>query len=362
MMQQPRVRFSLAALLAVFFLLAGTPAAMAERGGGGGSGSGSGGGGSDDGGGNGGGGNGGGGGGDKSLVLRVNPAIGAPGGIVAMVVRTYAPRPIRQGQIGIRVVRRPRPAKLGLTLEDLTAPVRPLTLLSAVVYSPQNDALSQGLLNGLADSQLAKVTFQSASGSVNSVDGPLAVFRFKLDPSVRPGDVFDLTLDPLQIALTDGATSQPITIAPRSDTLTVRAPADPFRLEADGDKVQPGAVAELGVNTFEPFAVSGGRVTLTWNPAIAGGAPTVKLDPRYGKSTYTLDTSKPGRLVVDFKSPDSSFNSVPGTIVAITMPVAASAGIGTVSLFRLDPAGTFFLNRRGKKIPLKLQNGTIQIQ
>jgi hypothetical protein len=338
-----RFRLSLAALVAAILLLTGAPEAMARRGGGSG----------------GGGGNGG--GGDSALVLRVNPAIGVPGGIVAVVLRTYAPRPIRQGQISVRVVRRSRPAKLALTLEDLTAPIRPLTLISAVVYSPQNDALAQGLLNGLTDGQLAKVTFQSPSGSVNSADGPLAVFRFRLDPSVKPGDIFDLSLDPVQIALADPA-GQPITIAPRSDVLTVRAPADPFRLEADGDKVQPGAVAELGVNTFEPFLVSGGRVTLTWNPAVAGGAPSVKLDPRYGKSTFTVDTSKPGRLVVDFKSPDSSFNTVPGTIVAITMPISASAGIGTASPFTLDPAGTFFLNRRGKRIPLKLQSGTIQIQ
>jgi len=299
------------------------------------------------------------GGGDRSLVLRVNPAIGAPGGIVAMVVRTYAPRPIRQGQISIRVVRRPRPAaRLGLA--ELTAPVRPLTLISAVVYSPRNDALSQALLDALPDSQRAQVTFQSASGSVNSVDGPLAVFRFRLDPSVAPGEVFDLTLDPAQATLTDAGGT--VTLAPRGDTLTVRAPGAPYRLEADGDKVGPGEVAELGVNTYEPFLVSGGRVTLTWNPRIAGGAPTVKLDPRYGKSTFTADTSKPGRLVVSFKSPDSSFNTVPGTLVAISLPISASAGIGTSSPFTLDPAGTFFLNRRGKKIPLALQNGTVAIQ
>jgi hypothetical protein len=291
----------------------------------------------------------------------VNPAIGAPGGTVAMVVRTYAPRPIRQGQVSIRVGRRPHPAKLGLTLDDLTAPLRPLTLISAVVYGPRNDVQSQGLLNGLTDSQLAKVTFQSPSATVNSADGPLAVFFFRLDPSVKPGDVFDLTLDPTQIALADPA-GQPITIAPRSDVLTVRAPSDPYRLEADGDKVGPGEVAELGVNTFEPFLVSGGRVTLTWNPAIAGGAPTVKLDPRYGRSTFTVDRSRAGRLVVDFKSPDASFNSVPGTVVAISMPIAASAAVGTTSPFTLDPAGTFLLNRRGRKIPMKLQNGTIQIQ
>src|SRR3954454_19138152 len=110
-------------------------------------------GGSDDGGGSGGGGNGAG-GGDKSLTLRVNPAIGAPGGTIALVLRTYAPRPIRQGQISVRVVRRPKAksAGLGLTLEELVAPVRPLTFISATVYSPSNDALTQGLLSGLADS------------------------------------------------------------------------------------------------------------------------------------------------------------------------------------------------------------------
>ncbi|HEY4563358.1 MAG TPA: hypothetical protein VIJ36_10285 [Thermoanaerobaculia bacterium] len=351
MMQSSRFRFTLAALTTAL-LLSTAPGAFARGGG------------SDDGGGSGGGGgNGGGnGGGDKSLVLRVNPAIGAPGGTVAVVLRTYAPRPVRQGQIVVRVARRPKPAKgLGLTLEDLTAPVRPLTFLSATVYSPKNDALAQGLLNGLADSQLAEVTFQSPSGSVNSADGPLAVFLFRLDPSVQPGDTFDLTLDPVQTGLTDAA-GAPVTLAPRSDVLTVRAPKDPFKLEADGDKVQPGAVAELGVNTFEPFGVSGGRITLTWDARLSGGAPAVKLDPRYGKSTFTVDSSKPGRLVVDFKSPDSSFNSIPGTIVAISLPISPSASIGASSPFTLDPAGTYLLTRKGRKVRLALQNGTLSIQ
>ena len=338
-----RTRFQARAactLLAASLLFAGNATAAKRNGG-------------DDDGGNGG-------GGDKSLVLRVNPAIGAPGGVVAVVLRTYAPRPVRQGQMTIRVVRRPRPAKLGLTLADLTQPVRPLTLLSAVVYSPRNDSVSQALLNALPDSQRAQVTFQSPSGSVNSTDGPLAVFRFLLDKSAAPGEIYDLTLD-TGTALTD-ASGQAVVLEPRSDTLTVRAPSAAFKVEADGDKVEPGEVAELGVNTFEPFLVSGGRITLTWNPRIAGGTPTVKLDPRYGRSTFTVDTSKPGRLVVDFKSPDSSFNSVPGTLVSIGMPISAAAGIGTTSPFTLDPKGTWFLNRKGKKIKVAIQNGTIEIR
>ncbi len=317
-------------------------------------------GGSDDGGS---GGNGNRGGGDKDLVLRVNPAIGVPGGVVAVVLRTYAPRPIRQGQVTVRVVRRPKPGKaLGLTLEELTQPVRPfVSLLSAVVYSAQGDSVTQALLSGLADSQMTQVSFQSPSGSVNAADGPLAVFFYRLDPSVKPGDTFDLTIDPIPTKLTDSA-GQPITLAPRGDVLTVRSPKAAYKLEADGDKVQPGEVAELGVNTFEPFAVGGGRITLTWDPQIAGGAPSVRIDPRYGRVTYTVDTSRPGRLVVDFKSPDASFNTVPGTIVGITMPISAGASIGSTSPFRFDPAGTWLVNGKGKKLKVAMENGGIAVQ
>jgi hypothetical protein len=315
--------------------------------------------GSDDGGGNGGSG---GGGGDKALVLRVNPAIAAPGGTVAVVLRTYAPRPVRQGQMVVRVIRRPKPQKaLGLTLEEITQPVRPLTFLSATVYSQGNDATSQGNLTGQPDSQTAMVQFASPSATVNASDGPLAVFRFRLDPSVAPGQVFDLSLDPALTGLVDPG-GQAVVLQPRNATLTVRAPSAPYLLEADGDKVGPGETAELGVNTFEPFLVSGGRITLTWNARIAGAVPAVRMDPRYGKATFTTDTSRPGRLVVDFKSPDSSFNTVPGTIVSISMPISASAAIGASSPFALDPAGTWLLNRRGKKIPMRMENGAIQVQ
>src|SRR6476661_2576257 len=302
----------------------------------------------------------------KSLVLRVNPAIGAPGGLVAMVLRTYAPRSIKQGQVVLRVVRRPAPAvaqigrrpspgsgtsQPGLTRKNLTEPVRPLTLVSAVVYSPLNDATARAVLNGLPDSQVAQVNFQSPSSTINSVDGPLAVFWFRLDPSVAPGNLFDLSLDLTQTKLTD-ENGKPITITPRSNTLTVRGPADPFQVEAEGAGALPGAVAELGVSTFEPFPVSGGRFTLTWDPRLAGGPPAVHLDPRYGQSSFTADASQPGRLVVEFQSSDSSFNSVPGTIVAISMPTAGDATIGALSPFALDPEGTWLLDPQGRRIAL----------
>jgi hypothetical protein len=346
-----RFRFGLAALTALTLLLSGLPDAMARGGNSGGG---------DDDGGNGGGG--------KALTLRINEAIGAPGGVVAIVLRTYAPRPIRQGQVVVRVRRRPPASKqLALTAEALTAkaitqPVRPfMTLVSATVYSVRGDSVSQSTLAGQADSQTATVRFTSASSTINASDGPLAVFKFKLDPSVVPGQTFDVSIDPASTGLVD-PNGQPIAIEPRDDGLTIRAPQAPFQIEAEGDEVRPGEAAELGVQTFEPFPVSGGRVTLRYAPRLAGGPPTVKIDPRYGKATFTVDRSKPGVLVVDFKSPDSSLNTVPGTIVAVSLPVIASARVGDSSAVTLDPAGTWLLTKKGRKVSLKIENGRLDVR
>lgn len=347
MPMNPRLRSRVAmTVLAGVFLLLASPDAFARRGRGGG------GGGDDDD--NGGGGNG-------ALTLRVNDAIAAPGGTVAVVLRTYAPRPVRQGQIAVRI-RRPPKSKLGLSFEEVTQPARPfMTMISAVVYSTQGDSKSQASLTGQADSQTAKVQFESPSGSVNASDGPLAVFRFRLDPRVQPGQSFELQIDPAATNLVDSQ-GRPVTLEPRPAFLTVRAPRAPFLLEAEGDKVEPGETAELGVQTFEPFPVKGGRVTFRYNRRLAGGDPVVRMDQRYGKSTFTVDRSTPGVLVVNFTSPDGTLNTVPGNIVAIDLPISPAARIGVTAPVTLDPAGTWLLSRKGRKLKVRIENGELEIR
>lgn len=335
--RSPRSRF-FAALVAAALLLSAAPEASARRGRGG----------DDDNGGNG-----------DALKLRVNDAIGKPGGTVAIVLRTYAARPIRQGQISVRV-RRGRPAKAleGLTVEALTQPVRPLTFQRAVVYSTRSDSATQATPTGAADSQAVKVQFSSPSGTVNASDGPLAVLFFQLHPSVTPGQVYTIEVDPSVTSLVDSG-GRPIPFEPINAQLTVRAASAPLAIEAEGDEVEPGETAELGVQTFEPFRVSSGRVTLRYNPAVAAGQPAVRIDPRYGKSTFTVDRSRPGVLVVDFQSPDKSLNTVPGTIVSVDLPTRASAAIGTGSAVTLDPSGTWLKSVKGRKLKLKLESGRL---
>ena len=144
--------------------------------------------------------------------------------------------------------------------------------------------------------------------------------------------------------------------------LTVRAPSAPFSMEAEGDEVEPGETAELGVQTYEPFPVSGGRVTLRYDLAAAAGPAVVRMDPRYGNATFTVDRSRPGVLVVDFRSPNRTLNTVPGTIVAVDLPTRASAPVGTESPVTLDPAGTWLLSVKGWRLNVRLENGSLAFE
>lgn len=336
-------RSVLPSLLALAVLFSGAPGTLADRGRGGGD---------DDNGG----------GGDRGgLKLRVNDAIGAPGGTVAVVLRTYAARPIRQGRISLRVRKRVSASKAGLTVAALTEPVRPVTLLGVTVYSSRRDAKNQSAMAGAADSQAVQVNFSSASGTVNASDGPLAVLRFRLSPSVSPGQQYLLEVDPAITSLVDGG-GRPIAVEPINAVLTVRAPSDPFAVEAEGDEVEPGEVAELGFSTFEPFPVSGGRVTLRYDASVAAGAPSVAMDSRYGRANFTVDTSRPGVLVVNFTSPDKTLNTVPGNLVAVALRTRASAPIGIETPVSLDPAGTYLLSKKGRKLKLKLEGGTLAFE
>jgi hypothetical protein len=351
-MNQPartRFRFASILLMVLAVLLAGLPEASARRGGG------------DD--------DGGGGGDDDALKLRVNDAIGKPGGIVVIVLRTYAARPIRQGQISVGV-RKGRPATnapnastlgSGLTVDALTEPVRPLTFLSAVVHSTRRDSATQATPKAGADRQSVDLKFTSPSGTVNASDGPLAVLRFRLSPAVTPGQQYTIEVDPALTSLVDSA-GQPIQLEPISAVLTVRAPSAPFAVEAEGAEVEPGEIAELGVQTFEPFQISSGRVTLRYNPAVAAGPPVVRIDPRYGNATFTVTRLRRGVLRVDFRSPNNTLNTVPGNIIAVDLPTRATAVVGSESPVTLDPNGTWLNSAKGRRLRLRIENGSLAFE
>jgi hypothetical protein len=306
---------------------------------------------------------------DVPLTLRINRAIAEPGGVFAVVLRTYAARPIRQGQVSIRIasptttaaaapVRRVS-TRSGSGSSTQTPPVA--TLLSAVVFSVNGD--TQTRTSAILDSTGwgAVTQFQSLSAGINAADGPLAVFFFQLDPGVAPGQKLTLQIDPKVTSLLD-ANGRQITLDPRGGTLEVQAPGSPRTLGADGGTATAGGLATLAMQTFEPFLLSQGQLALRFDPSLVVGDPVVRIDPRYGRADFTVDRSTPGLLVVSFTSPDASLNTVPGSIVAIDVTIAPGATAGTVSPLAIDPALSWLIDAQGKAVDLVLEAGTLTIQ
>jgi hypothetical protein len=295
-----------------------------------------------------------------ALKLRLDDAIGTPGGTVALVIRTYAPRPLRQGRITVKV-RKPG-VKLGLDANAVTTPARPLTLQRVVVFSVAGDAIARPQAANAPDGQSVGVQFTSLSATVNAADGPLAVLFLKLDRNVKPGQVFLLDIDPAATGLTDPG-GAPVAVTPLEATLRVRAASAPYAIESEGDEVAPGATAELGIETFEPFGIRSGRLTLRFDPQAAGGPAVVRMDPRYGKATFRVDGSRPGILVVDFQSKNVSLNSVPGRIIAISLPTSAAAPLGWSTPLTVDPQGTWLVGKRAnRRLPVTIENGDLSFR
>lgn len=304
--------------------------------------------------------------GDK-LTLRVNQAIGEPGGVVAVVVRTYAPRAIEQGQVCFR-------SGFGRRLTTGDAALAPAEAVDAArarptaespfaeltgfrVFSDVGDAVSSASFDGT----LALLNFASPSASVNRSDGPLAVLYFRLKDTLAPRQRFEVEIDLANTFLVDAAGDE-VTLRPKAGRLTVRAPGDPFKVEADGDTVAPGAVAELGVMTFEPVAMGAGQVAFHYDPTVAAAPPTVRMDPRYGASAFTVDADTPGLVLISFTSPDGSFNSVPGQIVSLALPTRADVPAGTVTPVWLDSAATFFVDPAGGALPFTFEAGELSFR
>lgn len=299
----------------------------------------------------------------NGLTLRVNDARGGPGDLVAVVVRTYASRPIGQGQLCIGAKRRPpRGASTALLSTEPAATDSPFVKLErAEVFSARSDAR----FSVTFDAQEATLKFSSPTGSINAADGPLAVLYFRLSNAVTDGQVFEISVDVSESTLFDGS-GQRIAIESKPGRLEIRdgggqGEDDELELEVSSGKVKAGKVARVMVGTGSPVALASGRVALRYDPKLVSGRPWVRVDPRYGKATVVVDTDKPGLVTIVFQSPDKSLNHVPGDVFEVRFPISRQAPRGRTAL-TLDPSLTFARGSDGDLLDLKLTNGTLTVR
>jgi hypothetical protein len=306
-------------------------------------------------------------GGVEALTLRIGDAIAHPDGLAVVVVRTYSSRPVGQGQLDFFARSRTaasqvkgaprRPGARG----RLAAGTGPLTLLGHLVFSSNGDV--QSVIGGSqVNLEALRLRFTSPSGSVNDLDGPLAALFFRLAPDLVPGTVIDLDLDAAGTFLIDDR-GEPVTVEVEPGVLLVRAIGGPRRVAADGDKVDPGETAELGVETFESFALAGGHVVLHYDPALAAGPPVVRFDRRYGRSSFTADVSTPGTIVVHFEAIEGSLNRIPGAFIQVSLPISPAAPRGTRSPLAIDRELSWLVPFGiNGELPLQFVDGEIEIR
>ena len=213
---------------------------------------------------------------EEPLTLRINDGEAIPGGIAAVVFRTYSSRGIGQGQMCFGSQRQGpegQEAGGGLFTE----------LLGVRVFSANGDARFRARFDPVT--QQADVQFGSLTAGINEVDGPLAVLYFRVSPSVQPDDRYDISLVPSDTFLRDGD-GLPIPVSIRSGRLDIRFPGAPYETGAAAEDTVPGQVAFLGFETNEPFRIGAGQVVLELTSmAVRASVRSITSEPPPPSST-----------------------------------------------------------------------------
>jgi hypothetical protein len=287
----------------------------------------------------------------EPLTLRINDGTARPGGVLAVTLRTYSPRGVGQGQICFRVLPTTPPVQALAGQTILTA------LESFEIFSETGDVEASGLFDG--SQQMTVVEFSSALAGVNRVDGPLAVFFFRVAADVAPGTQFKLELDSLDVFLKD-KNGQAIPLDLRSGDFEVRDASAAVVVSAEGDVAAPGGLAIMGFGTAETLALEGGQVDFRYDPSFFAALPTVKVDPRYGTASTTVLFPESGLVRVLFSSPPT-FGEVPGSLFEFRARLRTDLAIGATSTVSLD-ATTTLIGAGNDPLLLELNSDIIEVE
>lgn len=271
----------------------------------------------------------------EPLTVRVSDAEGVPGGPVAVVLRTYASRPVSQGRLGVRATS--AAPRIGGPLALLGS--GPLASFDGgTIFSASGDAIGTFSFDGATQSLDAQ--FDSPTASINAFDGVFGVLFFTLDAGAAPGSTYDLLIDLGPTAFLTDADGQPIVWQPRAGKLDVRAAGSARALGIGAPRVHPGSGADVEIETLEPFDLDSGVIEVNYPTDVLSGPPLVTADPRHGSLTFQVTEPQSGRLRIEFSSPGDDFNSVPGALFVVHLPTAANVLIGVTRQITFEAANT----------------------
>ena len=213
----------------------------------------------------------------EPLTLRVNDGEAAPGGVLAVVLRTYSPRGVGQGQVCFF-----RNANFG---DQAKAGEATLTeLIEARVFSDEGDAEVSADFN--VATQELMLDFSSVTASINQSDGPMIALLFRVSEQAAPGATFTISVDGGVSFLFDG-NGRPIDIEPRAGEFTIRSPLAPYEFDAEGGDAAGGMFSESGVSTSRTARWSSSTIRRWWTVRRRSRCRLATVTPRSTRSIFS---------------------------------------------------------------------------
>lgn len=291
-------------------------------------------------------------------VLAVIPAgLGAQVGPLELVVERLEADPVGEVDLIVRTATAGALGSGAFTLEAIDrdgVAAAFSAALSAIAYASAGDATATAALD--LSTQRIEITFDSPSGTLNEVAGPLVMIRLALTPGLQEDMRFELRIIPGTENLSDPSGAWVPAFSERG-RLRLR-PADPEAADIGptGAEAPAGEIALFGLVTGRPFAIGSGTVEVVYDPWLADGPATLVIDPRYGSVTIdSVSEDPPGRIVATFTSPDGDLNSrLYGLVFAVSLPIRADAEVGQTAAVDLG-AGTVLFDPEGKPLAIELE-------
>jgi hypothetical protein len=277
----------------------------------------------------------------ERLTLSIDDMEAAPGDTAVLVVRSYQPRPISQGQLCF----------------GIGAP-RFSSIRRAHVLSTRHDATFEA---SLASPNEAAMTMSSPTASINDAEGPVLVIAFIVDPAATPGDSFELTIQLPDSILTD-PNGAPIDIDVKPGTFTVKQPDAPHTIEADNADAAAGSTVILDIATAEYRPLSHGQVDYRYDATIIESIESIRVLSLKNDAVFMANTSRPGRVLITFSSPSRTIAKIPGQFIQLTARVRPGLPNGLEGPLAIAPGHTFLVANDGTSLPLVVDNGNIEIK
>ncbi len=277
----------------------------------------------------------------EALTLSLDDMEAEPGKVAVLVVRSYQPRPISQGQVCF-IIGEPR----------FTA------LRRAVARSTMRDAVTTANLTSPFE---AAMTMSSPSATINAVEGPVMLIAFTVDPTAVPGESFTLSVDLPDSFLVDAA-GGPVSLEILPGTFTVKTPGGPHELEADNAKAPAGSLVVLDVATAEYQPLASGHIEYRYDTALVESIQSVRVLALRNDANVMADASIPGRISISFSSPSRTIAKIPGQFIEITAQLRPGLAHGTRGRLAIERSTAVLVTNGGVTLPLDIEDGDLIIE